>query len=118
MARIKRAQNRKTRKKAIAKASKGFTGGRSRYRQAKQGIIKAESYAYVGRKLRKRQFRALWIQRIAAALMPTDLNYSRFMFGLKQAGIELDRKQLAELAVHEPAAFDAIVEQARAALTA
>ncbi len=116
MARVKRAQIRKTRKKAIAKASKGFTGGRGRYRQAKQGIIKAESYAYVGRKQRKRQFRALWIQRISAALMPTDLNYSRFMHGLKLAGIELDRKQLAELAVNEPAAFDVIVDQARGAL--
>lgn len=116
MARIKRAMGRKTRKKAIAKASKGFHGGRSNYRQAKQGIIKAETYAYVGRKQRKRQFRALWIQRISAALMPTDLNYSRFMFGLKQAGIELDRKQLSELAVNEPAAFDAVVELARAAL--
>jgi large subunit ribosomal protein L20 len=116
MARITGAQNRKTRKKAIAKASKGFTGGRSRYRQAKQGIIKAETYAYIGRKQRKRSFRALWIQRIAAALMPTELNYSRFMHGLKVAGIELDRKQLAELAVHEPAAFDAVVEQVRGAL--
>jgi large subunit ribosomal protein L20 len=116
MARIKRAVGRKTRKKAIAKASKGFHGGRGRYRQAKQGIIKAETYAYIGRKQRKRQFRALWIQRISAALMATDLNYSRFMYGLKQADIELDRKQLAELAVNEPAAFDAVVEQARAAL--
>ena len=116
MARVKRAQIRKTRKKAIAKASKGFHGGRGRYRQAKQGIIKAETYAYVGRKQRKRQFRALWIQRISAALMPTDLNYSRFIHGLKVAGIELDRKQLAELAVNEPATFDVIVERARAAL--
>jgi len=116
MARVKRAMGRKTRKKAIAKASKGFHGGRGRYRQAMQGIIKAETYAYIGRKQRKRHFRALWIQRISAALMPTDLNYSRFMHGLTKAGIELNRKQLAELAVNEPAAFDMIVEQARGAL--
>lgn len=116
MARIKRAQNRKTHKKAVAKASKGFTGGRGRYRQALQGIIKAETYAYIGRKQRKRQFRALWIQRIAAALMPTGISYSRFMHGLTLAGVQLDRKQLAELAVNEPAAFDAVVEQARGAL--
>lgn len=116
MARIKRAPIRRTRKKALAKASKGFHGGRGNYRQAKQGVIKAETYAYVGRKQRKRLFRALWIQRIAAALMATDLNYSRFIHGLKLAGIELDRKQLAELAVNEPATFDAIVEQVRGAL--
>ena len=116
MPRIKRAQNRKTHKKAIARASRGFTGGRGRYRQAIQGVMKAQAYAFVGRKLRKRQFRRLWIQRISAALMPLELSYSRFIHGMSLAGIELNRKQLAELAVNEPAAFVAVVDKARAAL--
>ncbi len=116
MARVKRAQIRKTRKKALAKASKGFTGGRSRYRQARQGVMKAQAYAYVGRKLKKRQFRRLWIQRISAALMPHGIPYSRFIHGLNLAGIDLNRKHLADLAVNEPAAFEAVVAQVRTAL--
>ncbi len=116
MARIKRAQIRKTRKKALAKAAKGFSGGRGRYRQAIAAVRKADAYAYVGRKRRKRDFRRLWITRISAALMPHGLAYSRFIHGLKLAGVELDRKQLAELAVREPAAFEAVVQQARGAL--
>ncbi len=116
MARVKRAAIRKTRKKALAKAAKGFSGGRRRYRQAKAAVRKADAYAYVGRKRRKRDFRRLWITRISAALLAHQLPYSRFIHGLKLAGIELDRKQLSELAVREPAAFDAVVQQARGAL--
>ncbi|MFH1465968.1 MAG: 50S ribosomal protein L20 [Pseudomonadota bacterium] len=116
MARIKRAQIRKTRMKNLAAASSGFTGGRGRLRQAKAAVRHAQVFAFIGRKQRKRQFRALWIQRIAAALMQHDLSYSRFIHGLNLAGITLDRKQLAALAVDEPAAFDAVVAQARGAL--
>ena len=116
MARIKRAQIRKTRLKNLAKASSGFTGGRARLRQAKAHVRRAQVFAFEGRKQRKRQFRSLWIQRIAAALMPHGISYSRFIHGLGLAGIGLDRKQLAALAVDEPAAFDAVVGQVRGAL--
>ena len=118
MARVKRAAIRKTRKKALAKAAKGFSGGRRRYRQAKAAVRKADAYAYVGRKRRKRDFRRLWITRISAALLAHQLPYSRFIHGLKLAGIELDRKQLAHIAVHDPAAFDQLAETAKAALAA
>ena len=116
MARVKRSGNRKTRKKNIAAASKGFRGGRGRYRQARQAVLQAQAYAFVGRKLRKRQFRSLWIQRINAALHPHELSYSRFIHGMKLAGIDLNRKLLADLAVREPEAFDAIVARTKEAL--
>lgn len=96
------------------KQAKGYYGARSRvFRVAKQAVIKAGQYAYRDRRNRKRQFRALWIQRINAAARINGMSYSRFVGGLKKAGIEIDRKVLADLAVHEKAAFAAIVEKPR-----
>lgn len=117
MARIKRAQIRKTRTKKLFARSKGFHLARSKTRrQAHEAVMHAKANAFIGRKQKKRQFRALWIQRIGAALMPHQLSYSKFMHGLTLAGISLNRKQLSELAIHEPDAFTGIVDQARAAL--
>ena len=117
MARIKGAQNRKTRTRKLFKRSKGFHLARSKTRrQANEAVLHAKANAFVGRKQKKRQYRALWIQRIGAALMPHDLSYSKFIHGLSLAGIGLNRKQLSELAIHEPDAFAGIVDQARAAL--
>jgi len=107
------------RHKKVLDAAKGYYGSRSRnFRTATQAVDKANQYATRDRKARKRQFRALWIQRINAAVRAHDesLTYSRFINGLALAGIEVDRKVLADLAIHEPEAFGAIVEQARAAL--
>ncbi len=119
MARVKGAQNRKARKKKLFSKSKGFFQARNnRLRQANEAVMKAESYKFRGRKEKKRQFRRLWIIRINAALGPHDLKYSRFIHGLKLAGVELDRKVLADLALHEPEAFGAVVDQAKAALAA
>ena len=109
------------RHKKVLDAAKGYYGARSRsFRVATQAADKANQYATRDRKARKRQFRALWIQRINAAVRAHDesLTYSRFINGLAQAGIEVDRKVLADLAVHEPEAFAAIVDQAKAALPA
>ncbi|MEM7721845.1 MAG: 50S ribosomal protein L20 [Pseudomonadota bacterium] len=107
------------RHKKVLDQAKGFYGARSRnFRTATQAVDKANQYATRDRKARKRQFRALWIQRINAAVRAHDesLTYSRFINGLALAGIEVDRKVLADLAVHEPEAFGAIVDQAKAAL--
>jgi large subunit ribosomal protein L20 len=107
------------RHKKVLDAAKGYYGNRSRnFRTATQAVDKANQYATRDRKVRKRQFRALWIQRINAAVRAHDesLSYSRFINGLAKAGIEVDRKVLADLAVHEPDAFGAIVAQAKAAL--
>jgi large subunit ribosomal protein L20 len=109
----------KARHKKIIKAAKGYYGARSRlFRTATQAVDKANQYATRDRKVRKRNFRALWIQRINAAVRSHDeaLTYSRFINGLSLAGVEVDRKVLADLAVHEPEAFTAIVEKAKAAL--
>ena len=117
MARIKGAQNRKTRTKKLFSRSKGFFGARKNTRrQANEAVMKARSYAYVGRKLKKRQFRALWISRISAATKLHDFSYSQFIHGLNKAGVNLNRKMLSELAIHDPAAFGALVNQAKAAL--
>ncbi|HJN73383.1 MAG TPA: 50S ribosomal protein L20 [Myxococcota bacterium] len=116
MARVSNASIRKTRVKKLKKRAKGFFGGRSNFRQATEAVLKAEAYAFRGRKEKKRQFRRLWITRINAALTPHELKYSRFIHGLKAAGVELDRKALAALALHDPAAFGAVVEKAKAAL--
>ena len=117
MARIKRAQIRKVRTRKLFKRSKGFFQARNNTRrQANEAVMKARAYKFRGRKEKKRQFRQLWITRISAALMPTDLNYSTFIHGLSLAGVELNRKQISELAIHDQAAFDALVEQAKAAL--
>ena len=116
MTRVKRGVVARRRHKKILKQAKGYYGARSRvFRVAKQAVIKAGQYAYRDRRVRKRQFRALWIARINAGARNNGLSYSRFIAGLKKAGIEIDRKVLADLAVHEKAAFAAIVEKAKAA---
>ena len=107
----------RARRKKILKQAKGYYGARSRsYRVARQAVIKAGQYAYRDRRQRKRQFRALWITRINAAAREHGLSYSRFMNGLDKAGIAIDRKVLAELAVEDKAAFGVIARQATAAL--
>jgi large subunit ribosomal protein L20 len=117
MAHVKRGVTTHARHKKVLKAAKGYRGRRkSTIRVAMQAVEKAGQYAYRDRKVRKRQFRALWIQRINAAARLEGLTYSRFMNGLNVAGIELDRKVLADLAVREPEAFKAIAEQAKAAI--
>ena len=116
MARIKRAQIRKTRKKNLFRRVRGFFIGRRRLRQAIEARMKAEKREFIGRKQRKRHFRVLWNQRINAAARIHGLSYSRFIHGLKTAGIDVNRKMLADLAVREPAAFEALVSQARNAL--
>ncbi|NPD20089.1 50S ribosomal protein L20 [Alterinioella nitratireducens] len=119
MSRVKGGVVTHARHKKIVKAAKGYYGRRSTtFRTATQAVDKANQYATRDRKNRKRQFRALWIQRINAAVRSHDesLTYSRFINGLSLAGIEVDRKVLADLAVHEPEAFGAIVDQAKSAL--
>ena len=117
MARVKRGVIARRRHKKILKQAKGYYGARSRvFRVAKQAVIKAGQYAYRDRRQRKRQFRALWIARINAAARINGLSYSRLIAGLKKASIEIDRKVLADLAVHEKDAFSAIVEKAKGAL--
>ena len=117
MAKVKRGVTSKARHKKVLKAAKGFRGRRKNtIRIAMQAVEKSGQYAYRDRKVRKRQFRALWIQRINAAARLEGLTYSRFMNGLKLAGVELDRKVLADLAVREPEAFKAIADQAKSAL--
>ena len=117
MARIKRAQIRKTRTKKLFKRAKGFFGARGKTRrQANEAVLHARANAFRGRKEKKRQYRSLWITRISAALMPHDLKYSRFIHGLNQAGVTLNRKQISELAIHDPQAFEALVAQAREAI--
>ena len=118
MARVKGALNRRTRKKKLFRRVRGFFLSRKTLRQATEAALKADRQQFVGRKLRKRQFRRLWTQRINAAARLHGLNYSRFIHGLKLAGISLNRKMLADLAVREPHAFAAVVEQAKAALPA
>jgi large subunit ribosomal protein L20 len=117
MARVKRGVTARARHKKVLEQAKGYYGARSRvFRVAKQAVIKAGQYAFRDRRQRKRQFRALWIIRINAAARLHDLNYSRLISGLHFAQIEVDRKVLADLAVHDPAAFAAIAEKAKAAL--
>ncbi len=106
-------------KKRLFKKVKGYVGGRgSLLRTAKETLIRAEVYAYRDRRVRKREFRKLWIIRINAAVRERGLRYSVFINGLKKANIELDRKTLSELAIHDPGAFDQVVEQVKAALAA
>ena len=117
MPRIKRGVASRARRKKILKAAKGYYGARSRtFKVAKQAVIKAGQYAYRDRRQRKRQFRALWITRINAQSRANGLSYSRLINGLKKADIALDRRVLADLAVHDKQAFTAIVEQAKAQL--
>ena len=118
MARVKRGAAPRQRRKKILKAAKGYWGGRHRlYRTAKEAVVRAGQYAYHDRRQRKREFRRLWVARINAAARESGLTYSRFMEGVAKAGIKLDRKVLADLAVHDGAAFGQIVDAAKAALT-
>ena len=116
MARIKRAAISRVRKNRLYKRVKGFFLGRQRLRQAMEHSDRAKRFAFAGRKQKKRHFRGLWISRINAALAPRDLSYSRFVHGLKLANIGIDRKILADLALNDPAGFDAVVERVKAAL--
>ena len=119
MARVKRGTTTKTRHKRLLDQAKGYYGRRKNtIRIARQAVEKAGQYAYRDRKVKKRSFRALWIQRINAAVRAEGLTYSQFMHGTKLAGIELDRKVMADLAMNEGAAFKAIIAQAKAALPA
>ena len=119
MARVKRGVTTHARHKKVIKQAKGYQGrGRNVYRVAIERVEKALQYAYRDRRVRKRTFRGLWIQRINAGAREHGLTYSQLMNGLKKAGVELDRKVLSDLAVREPAAFKSLVEQAQAALAA
>ncbi|HHY52853.1 MAG TPA: 50S ribosomal protein L20 [Clostridiales bacterium] len=116
MARIKRAIMTHKRRKKVLRLAKGYYGAKSKhFKMAKQAVYKSGQKAYIGRKQRKRNFRSLWITRISAACKMNGINYSTFMNGLKKAGINLNRKMLSEIAISDPAAFTALVEQAKAA---
>ena len=115
--RIKRAVNAVKKRRKILKSAKGYFGAKSKlYRTAREQVMKSGQYAYIGRKQRKRDFRALWITRINAACRQNDISYSRFVSGLKKANVTLNRKVLADLAVNDAAAFAQLVEKAKAAL--
>ena len=117
MARVKGAMMTRKRRNKTLGLAKGYWGSKSKhFKMAKQAVNKSGNYAFVGRKLKKRDFRRLWITRISAAVAPYGINYSRFMNGLKKAGIELNRKALSEMAISDPAAFGALVETAKKAL--
>jgi large subunit ribosomal protein L20 len=117
MPRAKRGNKRLERRKKILKLAKGYRGTKSKlYRSAKESVERGLNFAYTGRKLKKRDFRSLWIVRIGAAARLNGINYSQLMHGLKLAGIELDRKVLADLAVNQPEAFTGLAAQAKNAL--
>ncbi|MEK6335978.1 MAG: 50S ribosomal protein L20 [Acidobacteriota bacterium] len=117
MPRAKRGNKRLERRKKILKLAKGYRGTKSKlYRSAKESVERGLNFAYTGRKLKKRDFRSLWIVRIGAGARLNGLNYSQFMHGLKLAGVELDRKVLADLAANEPAAFAELATQAKTSL--
>ena len=117
MARIKGALATRKRRNKTLKLAKGYFGAKSKlFKTAKEAVMKSGNYAYIGRRLKKRDFRRLWITRISAAAKMNGMNYSTFMNGLKKAGIDLNRKMLAEIAVYDKAAFASLVEKAKAAL--
>src|SRR6267154_4238688 len=117
MPRAKRGNKRLERRKKILKLAKGYRGTKSKlYRSAKESVERGLNFAYTGRKLKKRDFRSLWIVRIGAAARLNGISYSQLMHGLKLAGVELDRKILAELAIHDAAGFTALTAQAKTAL--
>ena len=117
MARIKGALMARKRRNKVLKAAKGYWGAKSKhFKMAKQAVMKSGNYAFAGRKLKKRDFRQLWITRISAQAKINGMNYSTFMHGLKKAGIDLNRKMLSEIAISDPEAFAALAEQAKAAL--
>ena len=117
MARIKGALATRKRRNKMLKLAKGYWGAKSKhFKMAKQAVLKSGNYAFAGRKMKKRDFRSLWITRISAAAKANGINYSQFMHGLKKAGIDLNRKMLSEIAIADKEAFTALVEQAKAAL--
>ncbi len=117
MARVKGALMTRKRRKSVLKAAKGYWGAKSKhFKMAKQAVLKCGNYAFTGRKLKKRDFRSLWIARISAQAKVNGMNYSTLMHGLKVAGIDLNRKMLAEIAVADKAAFATLCEKAKAAL--
>ena len=117
MARVKRAMITRKRRNKILKMAKGYWGSKSKhYKMANQAMMKSLTYAYIGRRLKKRDFRRLWITRISAACKANGMNYSTFMHGLKLADIQIDRKMLSELAVNDKAAFAQLVELAKGKL--
>ena len=117
MARVKGAMMTRKRRKKTLKLASGYWGSKStHFKMANQAVMKSLTYAYVGRRLKKRDFRRLWITRISAAVKANGMNYSRFMNGLKKSGITLNRKVLAEIAVSDKEAFTVLVEKAKAAL--
>lgn len=117
MPRVKRAVHSHKKRRSILKLAKGFRGGHGNLlRSAKEAVARALRYAYRDRRTRKREFRTLWVTRVNAAARENGLSYSRFMYGLKKAGVEIDRKILADLAVNDPAGFKALADRSRSAL--
>ena len=119
MARVKGAMMARKRRNKTLKLAKGYWGAKSKhFKMANEQVMKSLTYAYVGRRLKKRDFRQLWITRISAACKLNGMNYSTFMHGLKLAGVDMNRKMLSEMAIHEPEAFTALTEKAKEALKA
>ena len=117
MARVKGALATRKRRKKTLKLAKGYWGGKSKlFKTAKEAVMKSGQYAYIGRRLKKRDFRRLWITRISAGCKQNGMNYSTFMNGLKKAGVAMNRKMLSEVAIHDKAAFTALCDTAKAAL--
>lgn len=117
MARVKGATMTRKRRKKTLKLAKGFYGAKSKhFKMAKQQVMKSGNYAFAGRKQKKRDFRKLWITRINAAVRAQGMNYSTFMNGLRKAGIELNRKMLSEMAIHDPDSFNGLIEAAKKAV--
>jgi large subunit ribosomal protein L20 len=117
MARVKGAVTTRRRRNKVLRLAKGYWGSKSKhFKMAKQAVMKSGNYAFAGRKMKKRDFRRLWITRISAACKANGMNYSTFMNGLKKANVTLNRKMLSEIAISDPAAFTALCEQAKAAL--
>ena len=117
MARVKGAMMTRKRRNRVLKAAKGYWGSKSKhFKMAKESLMKSGNYAFAGRKMKKRDFRALWITRISAEAKVNGINYSQFMYGLKKAGVEMNRKMLSEIAVSDKAAFASLVATAKAAL--
>ena len=117
MARVKGAMMTRKRRNKTLKLAKGYWGSKSKhFKMAKQAVMKSGNYAFAGRKMKKRTFRTMWIARLSAAVAPFGMNYSTFMNGVHKSGITMNRKSLSEMAIHDPAAFAAVVEKAKAAL--
>ena len=117
MARVKGAMMTRKRRNTTLKLAKGYWGSKSKhFKMAKQAVMKSGNYAFAGRKMKKRTFRTMWIARLSAAVAPYGMNYSTFMNGVHKAGITMNRKSLSEMAIHDTAAFAAVVEKAKAAL--